>query len=413
MGNAFIDTVATLKATMVQAAKESSLPRGVLPRPQIFVLQEGQDPALLGYAICRPYKRGADAAAAIAGLGHLASAMPGDHLLVFWEEADIRASLLGPSDDHPNGLAVLEASRSGQAPQNTLSWHPFDFDVMGYERGGLPRLNIRWQQTSVSRNPPLLGPIEHLLATWRRSEIANADVAAQAIQTAQDSGYEIALTKRTPGRARRDNARQPRFDESRHYWTHATAETDFSSPLFVDGWGDRSFWGREGGRYYLTMWRDGTPSEADPDLWISVADRNYLPRPESVLLKVMSATDLDPVTVSVGLQIMPPQPASDPAPVIAEIARTQFGLLEQDSSNSLYAFGQLSAYAWILGYEENSPATDQPLGNQTAFPDFRRIAAEWNVVTGILYEPITNDETRQYLSGVDEALGEVVGSITQ
>lgn len=86
------------------------LPVGLLPTPQVAVFDErpvGQP--LVAVVTCRPYRRGDDAATTIRHLGRLAGALRATHLLVFWEEADLRTSLLGPCDAHPQGLALLDA----------------------------------------------------------------------------------------------------------------------------------------------------------------------------------------------------------------------------------------------------------------------------------------------------------------
>lgn len=184
----FQQVVETTKTLFVEVAKEEALPRGVVPQPQLFVLHQRLEPPMVANVVCRPYYPGSDAIAAIAALGNVADAIKGTHLIVAWEESDLRTSIYGPGD-HPKGLTVLQADYIHRDP-NLLTWHPFAVELDASQRA-----HIRWAQTSVTQDPSLPDPIEQLLARWRAGAINDAPAADHTMTTAQRDGYQIHLTK--------------------------------------------------------------------------------------------------------------------------------------------------------------------------------------------------------------------------
>ncbi|OBB79336.1 hypothetical protein [Mycolicibacterium peregrinum] len=185
----FFDTVDAVKATLIERAKSSFSTNGVVPTPQMWAFSSTSSKGLMGYAVCRDYTRGADAALGIGSLGILADAMHADLLVLMWEEADLRTSLYGPSDDHPTGIVILEATLHS----HELTWHPFDFTVVGYNSAGLPRLDVRYGDSSDIKGGPLPEVIAKVLAEWRSRQVASFEEARATIEGAAADGYQISL----------------------------------------------------------------------------------------------------------------------------------------------------------------------------------------------------------------------------
>lgn len=160
--------VKVVQDAIVHAAA-ASLPTGVAPQPQIHVIDETLvEQAYVGYVMCRPYYRGQDATAAISHLGRIAAAMCATHLVVAWEESDLRTSVLGVNPEgHPRGLAVLDAPFLPYS--HTLLWHPFRY----YTNDGTPEylnnpaLSVAWGQSSLNPEAPIPESIRSLLLAWR------------------------------------------------------------------------------------------------------------------------------------------------------------------------------------------------------------------------------------------------------
>ena len=158
------------------AATKELLPKGLAPPPQVFVFNRlGELTKLfVGYVTCRPYRRGGDAAAAIAELGRVAAAISGTDLLVFWEEHDIRTSLYGPSDDHPTGLVLLQVTWES----HFLTWFPFDVElVRRLDTRLLPDLDIIQRPPSgPTEGTQLHQPIASLIQLWRTGMALSANL---------------------------------------------------------------------------------------------------------------------------------------------------------------------------------------------------------------------------------------------
>jgi hypothetical protein len=183
----FWDAVDTVKATLIDTAKETFPTNAVVPTPQVWAFDSRSDKPLTGYAVCRDYTRGPDALLAISSLGILADALRAELVVLIWEEADLRTSLYGPSDHHPNGMVVLEASRDS----HELTWYPFDFTVIGYNPNGLPRLDVRWGKSVHTAGAPLPEVITLLLDEWRSGQITSHEEAQAMIIGAENDGYGI------------------------------------------------------------------------------------------------------------------------------------------------------------------------------------------------------------------------------
>lgn len=182
--------VDAVKEGLIETAKSVFPETGVVPTPQIYCFDSASAKGLIGYAVCRDYTRGPDAGVAIGSLGILADAMDADLVVLMWEEADLRTSLYGPSDDHPTGIVILEATLD----EHELSWYPFTFTVIGYDADGLPRLNVRFGETSHTLGAALPSVIEQLLGEWRSHQVDSAEEAQAMVRGAQADGYQVAFT---------------------------------------------------------------------------------------------------------------------------------------------------------------------------------------------------------------------------
>ena len=83
---------------------------GVVLPPTVYVFAEDLDPPFVYSVQCRRFYRGADAAAAVAELGELPSALAASRLLVAWEEQDLKVALGLPADPDTTALVALDAT---------------------------------------------------------------------------------------------------------------------------------------------------------------------------------------------------------------------------------------------------------------------------------------------------------------
>lgn len=175
---------------MIYTAKESFPTNGVVPTPQVWAFDSRGDKPLTGYAVCRDYTRGPDAVVAISSLGILADALRAEVVVLIWEEADLRTSLYGLSDDHPNGMVVLEATFDS----HELTWHPFDFHCDRLQRGRAAPPECALGTSSHTKIAPLPEVITLLLDEWRSGQIGSYKEAQAMIIGAENDGYTIRLT---------------------------------------------------------------------------------------------------------------------------------------------------------------------------------------------------------------------------
>ncbi|GAB3204522.1 hypothetical protein GCM10027262_06000 [Nocardia tengchongensis] len=131
----------------------------------------------------------------------------------------------------------------------------------------------------------------------------------------------------------------------------------------------------------------------------TAADSPLLTWPGSVVLAIPRTTNADPLEISRALQILPPPPVRSPVPTIeSELAKVR------DYPNDEYCAGQTAAYEWALGHRTVRPGSGLPW--RSGVPSLDEIAAEWNLNTGYLYDPLLQNRPRA--SGVDEALANIV-----
>ena len=179
-------------AAVFNAATTTLLPQGLSPSPQVFVFDRLGGDRLVGQVTCRPYRRGQDAAVAIAELGRIAAGVVGTDLLVFWEEFDLRTSLYGSSEQHPKALVILQATLQS----HFLTWFPFESDVLSWRANGLPddvRIR-RGAPTDTVEGAQLSEPIYRLLALWRAGIVAyDFDECRRIVTSAVKDGYDVSF----------------------------------------------------------------------------------------------------------------------------------------------------------------------------------------------------------------------------
>ena len=152
-----------LESWLVTKAVEGLQQEGVAPRPQVHFIFGDQPEPHVGYVISRRYHRGADAYAAIAGLGRAAAALCASRVVVIWEECDLRASLYGPGS-HPDGIVTVDATFDG----HILTWRPYDIRLGPIGSRGAPTVWPKWGQAAQLADAELPSPINEMLSTWRK-----------------------------------------------------------------------------------------------------------------------------------------------------------------------------------------------------------------------------------------------------
>ncbi|MBO4273126.1 hypothetical protein [Microbispora triticiradicis] len=178
------DIAEQLPAALLEAVDVQIRADGSCPRPQVHILAEDLDAAYLGHVVCRRFYRGADAAAALGGLGVLPSVVKATRLFVLWEERDLRTALEIQKESDASALVIVDARFDG----HTLHWHPFNARLAPASSGREPAILVQWDTPARYENVPLPPPIESLLQTWR--ELWDDDLERTAVQL-QEAGYEL------------------------------------------------------------------------------------------------------------------------------------------------------------------------------------------------------------------------------
>ena len=135
-----------------------------------------------GFIMSR-FRRGDDAAVAVAGMGLLPAAIAATHLVIIFELADMGIALELPGQ-HPLGLVVVVAS----ATEHTVRWHPIITDPA----------RTTWAEWGPPSHHPgggLPSAVATLLALWRRGLI-EPDVSAVATRLRYD-GYFVGFADRS------------------------------------------------------------------------------------------------------------------------------------------------------------------------------------------------------------------------
>lgn len=169
MDQALNELVDAVESGSVELA-DTMLRDGAVCLPTVHLLSKHLAQPYLGSVATRPFRRGADAATAVAALGQLPAVVTATRLVVVWEYGDM-CTALGLPDERvgrlPRGLVVLDADLS----RHVVRWHPFTLRA-----NGLGRPAPTWG-TPV-RHPAgwLPEPVSELLAVWR--ELRRGDIAA-------------------------------------------------------------------------------------------------------------------------------------------------------------------------------------------------------------------------------------------
>ena len=150
---------------------------GVHP-PTVHILAEDLEQPYVAYVTCRPFYRGADAAAAVAELGLLPSALAATRLLVTWEAEDLNVALEIPPDPDGTALVVLDASLTEQV----IHWYPLRLRPGG--RGEHAVVVAEWGPPVQLPDPPLPGPVAVLLAVWRQWHDADLNETVIRLESA-------------------------------------------------------------------------------------------------------------------------------------------------------------------------------------------------------------------------------------
>ncbi len=157
---------------------------GVVPAPTVHILAEDLDQPYIGRVGCRPFYRGADAAAAVTGLGELPSVLAATRLVVTWEAQDLSVALGDVADPDATALVVLDATLTG----HTVHVHPLRMFLDEQGRGA-----AEWGVPVEQPDRPLPEPIAGLLALWREWRDEDLDAAARRAQAA---GYRTVWAQR-------------------------------------------------------------------------------------------------------------------------------------------------------------------------------------------------------------------------
>jgi len=151
---------------------------GVVLPPTVYVFAEDLDPPFVCSVQCRRFYRGADAAAAVAELGELPSALAATRLLVAWEEQDLKLALGLPADPDTTALVALDATLTDR----TLHRRPFR--LAGAVGGASPGLVPERGELQRLVDPALPGPVARLLAVWQQWRNEDLNDTVIRLQTA-------------------------------------------------------------------------------------------------------------------------------------------------------------------------------------------------------------------------------------
>lgn len=177
----FMDRMA---GALVDAAAELLRVHGLCQPPTAHIICADQDPPYMAALTCRPFRRGSDAAAAVAEMATLPAAMWSTHLVLVWEHSDMCTALDLPGDSFPSGIVVVEASVS----EHVLRWHPYQTRFGQPGPSGLPTVDPEWREPKQVRGGWLPDPVLALLSSWRNwSDAEVHDVAPRA----EAAGYRI------------------------------------------------------------------------------------------------------------------------------------------------------------------------------------------------------------------------------
>ncbi|GGJ89736.1 hypothetical protein GCM10010123_19420 [Pilimelia anulata] len=178
-----------LRRVVLETAEQVMREAGAVPPPTVHIFIDTMDPPYAGYVTSRQFRRGADAAAAIARLGELPASMYATRLLVAWEHADLMTALQAPGEVFPTAIVTVEATFDG----HVLHWHPYDFAWGPTGSLGVPTVQPTWRPTLVRRDGGLPEPIRAALERWRDLDGGDFEPTVLALQR---DGYRLNFTAR-------------------------------------------------------------------------------------------------------------------------------------------------------------------------------------------------------------------------
>lgn len=180
-------------------------------------------------------------------------------------------------------------------------------------------------------------------------------------------------------------------------WAQHRPGSEFTAPVWLDGWGDQSMWGWELDAYFVNLLPNGAPADMQPHMFGRV-----FPNISSIVAVTWRVTAANPVSVCEALEILPTQAAvmSDDEILSAR---------SQAVGDHGYLAGQRAACDWLLGRLARSP------GSGWSWPDGRRpdpaiVAAEAYINAGEIYLEPTSSH-RAYRQGVDVVIGRMASTL--
>lgn len=161
---------------------------GMVQPPVVHILAEGSRPPYLGYLTCRPFFRGTDAAAAVAALGVLPSALGASRLMITWEHADLCTALEAPGAGSVRpGVVVVDADRIG----HVLRWHPMGLRAGGSSELGSAAVLPEWGPAQSFAAGALPGPVGDLLSVWRSPRNWTDTEITHVCDNLEAAGYQM------------------------------------------------------------------------------------------------------------------------------------------------------------------------------------------------------------------------------
>jgi hypothetical protein len=165
---------------------------GFVQPPTVHVFSTELDPPYIGYVVCRPFYRGADAAAAMVALGALPAALRASRVLVCWEQSDLYTALELPDPHDTTGLVTIDADERG----HVVALHPARLELGPVNPDGLPTAVPHWGPVTHESGGWVPGPIAGLLASWRASRV-HSDVEVVSVCAAlEQAGYQVRWVSR-------------------------------------------------------------------------------------------------------------------------------------------------------------------------------------------------------------------------
>ncbi|MFB9384434.1 hypothetical protein ACFFTK_14945 [Pseudonocardia petroleophila] len=180
MDHALDGLVDAVEAGAVELADEMLRRSGAVCPPTVHLLFKHLPQPYIASVTTRPFRRGSDAAAAVAALGLLPSVVHATRLIVVWEYSDLCAALDLPDwreGRYPLGLVVVDADLA----EHVVHWHPFRMrtDAASDPAVPIPVTASIWPEWGAEVRHPggdLPASVAELLAVWR--ELRRGDVAA-------------------------------------------------------------------------------------------------------------------------------------------------------------------------------------------------------------------------------------------